>query len=319
MRAGMVLLMPRLRRFARALTGSWHQADDLVQDTIVRAMASWNDATRLIYMEGWVLRIMRNAWIDMQRARRVRLEYADAFRMWSHSASNDEDATIARLTLGTVEAALRSLPEDQRTVLLLVCVEEMSYAQAAAILDIPVGTVMSRLARGRATLRQLLDEPHSRQQAADRNLHRTGAMTHYDDETLGAYVDGELERETAAALEADLGNDPVLQRRVADLRAINAALREWSASRSPRGKPCGRPVRSSPDQNIRRRHAAFGFKPLWSHALAAGVALVFGLGIGQFVNLSPRQNGPGVEEAANRLLQAALEHTVSGQASFLER
>ena len=110
MRAGMVLLMPRLRRFARALTGSWHQADDLVQDTIVRAMASWNDATRLIYMEGWVLRIMRNAWIDMQRARRVRLEYADAFRMWSRSASNDEDAAVARLTLGTVEAALGHCP-----------------------------------------------------------------------------------------------------------------------------------------------------------------------------------------------------------------
>ena len=159
MRAGVVLLMPRLRRFARALTGSWHQADDLVQDTIVRAMASWNDATRLIYMEGWVLRIMRNAWIDTQRARRVRLEYADAYRMWSRSANNDEDAAMARLTLGTVEGALRSLPEDQRTVLLLVCVEEMSYAQAAAILEIPVGTVMSRLARGRATLRQLLNEP----------------------------------------------------------------------------------------------------------------------------------------------------------------
>src|ERR1700730_12712733 len=130
MRAGMVLLLPRLRHFARALTGSWHQADDLVQDTIVRAMASWNDATRLVYMEGWVLRIMRNAWIDMQRARRVRLEYAAAFRVWSRSASDgEEDATIARLTLGTVEAALRTLPEDQRTVLLLVCVEEMSYAQ----------------------------------------------------------------------------------------------------------------------------------------------------------------------------------------------
>jgi RNA polymerase sigma-70 factor, ECF subfamily len=81
--------------------------------------------------------------------------------MRSRSASDDEDATIARLTLGTVEAALRSLPEDQRTVVLLVCVEEMSYAQAAAVLEIPVGTVMSRLARGRATLRQLLDEPQA--------------------------------------------------------------------------------------------------------------------------------------------------------------
>ena len=71
-------------------------------------------------------------------------------------------------------------------------------------------------------------------------------MTHYDDETLGAYVDGELERETAAALEADLKDDPILQRRVADLRAVNAALREWSAGLVPRGKPCGRPARSSP-------------------------------------------------------------------------
>ena len=159
MRAGMVLLMPRLRRFARALTGSWHQADDLVQDTVVRAMASWSDATRLIYMEGWVLRIMRNAWIDMQRARRVRLQYADEYRVWPRSASDGEDAAVARLTLGTVDAALQSLPEDQRAVLLLVCVEEMSYAQAAAVLEIPVGTVMSRLARGRAALRQLLNEP----------------------------------------------------------------------------------------------------------------------------------------------------------------
>ena len=67
---------------------------------LVRAMASWNDATRLVYMEGWVLRIMRNAWIDMQRARRVRLEYADAFRMWSRSASDDEDATMQGSHLG---------------------------------------------------------------------------------------------------------------------------------------------------------------------------------------------------------------------------
>ena len=109
-------------------------------------------------------------------------------------------------------------------------------------------------------------------------------------------------------------NDPNLQRRVADLRAINASLREWSASLVP-PRETARPTGATFDnQNSRRRHAAFGFKPLWSHALAAGVALVFGLGLGQFVNLSPRQNGPGVEEAAHRLLQAALEHTVSGQA-----
>jgi RNA polymerase sigma-70 factor (ECF subfamily) len=167
MRSGMVLLMPRLRRFARALTGSWHQADDLVQDTIVRAIGSWSDAERLNHMEGWLLRIMRNAWIDMQRARRVRLDYADDVRRRAQTERNPEDAAVAKLTLGAVDAAMRSLPEDQRTVLLLVCVEEFSYAQTAAVLDIPIGTVMSRLARGRAVLRDMLREPASGQRQAE--------------------------------------------------------------------------------------------------------------------------------------------------------
>ena len=108
-----------------------------------------------------MFRIMRNAWIDMQRAKRVRADYADAIRMKSDPECNGEDAAMARLTLGAVDDALQSLPEDQRTVLLLVCVEELSYAQAAAVLDVRVGTVMSRLARGRSTLRQLLNEPAS--------------------------------------------------------------------------------------------------------------------------------------------------------------
>ena len=113
-------------------------------------------------------------------------------------------------------------------------------------------------------------------------------MTHYDDETLGAYVDGELERDTAMALEADLKNDAILQSRVAHLRAINASLREWSASLIP-PRETMRPTGATFEaRNIGRRHAGFGFKPLWSHALAAGIALVFGLGIGQFVNILRR-------------------------------
>ena len=162
MRSGMVLLMPRLRRFARALSGSWHQADDLVQDTIVRAIsalerrgapephgrlaASHHAQCLDRYAEGQEI----YGWIT------PRTSACDPVR-----DTNAEDATVARLTLGAVDAAMRSLPEDQRTVLLLVCVEEFSYAQTAAVLDIPVGTVMSRLARGRATLRELLHEPAS--------------------------------------------------------------------------------------------------------------------------------------------------------------
>ena len=159
MRAELVLLVPRLRRFARALTGNWHQADDLVQDTVVRAIDAWGDAARSIRVEGWMFRIMRNAWIDMQRARRVRRDYADALRTKSYTVFGGEDAAVARLTLGAVDTALQSLPEDQRSVVLLVCVEELSYAETAAVLDVPVGTVMSRLSRGRATLRRLLEEP----------------------------------------------------------------------------------------------------------------------------------------------------------------
>jgi RNA polymerase sigma-70 factor, ECF subfamily len=130
-----------------------------VQDTVVRAIASWCEAAQSVHVDGWMYRIMRNAWIDMQRSKRVRLDYADALRMRSRSECGGEDAAVARLTLGAVDDALQSLPEDQRTVLLLVCVEDLSYAATAAVLDVPVGTVMSRLARARSTLRRLLDEP----------------------------------------------------------------------------------------------------------------------------------------------------------------
>jgi anti-sigma factor RsiW len=139
-------------------------------------------------------------------------------------------------------------------------------------------------------------------------------MRHYDDETLGAWVDGELDRQTAAALEADLRNDPTLRRRVAELRAISTALREWCAEQA-RPRDAVWPFAASADApNGRRRRAARAFTPLWSHALAASLALLFGIGVGQFVNLSQRQPGVGDDAVAHRLLQAALEHTMSGQA-----
>lgn len=157
-RAELVLLLPRLNRFARSLTGTGHQADDLVQETLLRAFGAWRRSEeRPPGLAAWMFRIMRNAWLDMQKAQRVRRHHADVIWARTPRETGGEDAALAALTLNAVDEALQSLPDEQRSVLLLVCVEELSYAQAAGILGIPIGTVMSRLARGRATLRRLVN------------------------------------------------------------------------------------------------------------------------------------------------------------------
>jgi RNA polymerase sigma-70 factor (ECF subfamily) len=155
-RADLVSLLPRLRRFARSLTGNRHQADDLVQETMVRAIVAGNDPSGAARVDAWTFRIMRNAWIDMLKARRVRQDYADAVCAMSREENGGENTAMASLMLDAVQAAMRSLPEEQRIVLLLVCVEQFSYAQVAEMLAVPIGTVMSRLARGRTALRHLV-------------------------------------------------------------------------------------------------------------------------------------------------------------------
>jgi surface antigen len=138
-------------------------------------------------------------------------------------------------------------------------------------------------------------------------------MRHYDDETLGAYIDGELDRETTKALEADLRNDRELQRQVAQLRAITAALRAWCVEQA-RPQEHSLSLAMMMDRlNEPRPRRMRGFAPLWSHALAASLALVLGISIGQFVNHSAQQHGTDADDAAGRLLQSALEHTLSGQ------
>ena len=152
--AEFVALIPRLRRYARALVGDRSSADDLVQDTLERAWARLHLWQRGTDLRAWLFTVMHNVHVNRARALRPHLPF-------------DEDAPEAGfkpaenglLELRDLERALAALPVEQREVLLLVALEDMSYSETAAPLGIPTGTVMSRLSRARARLRVLLRGP----------------------------------------------------------------------------------------------------------------------------------------------------------------
>jgi RNA polymerase sigma-70 factor, ECF subfamily len=147
--------IPRLRRYARALTRSVTQADDLVQDTLARAIQKehlWKPGTDL---RAWLFTIMHN-----QNVNQVRRAIRDSATVDLHNCSQTLIATTdptASRRLRELERALGELPKDQRQVILLVGLEGMSYENAAAILNVPVGTIRSRLSRGRDALRKLMN------------------------------------------------------------------------------------------------------------------------------------------------------------------
>ncbi len=142
--------IPRLRRYARALAGDSHRADDLVQDTLERALAKFYLWRRGSDLRAWLFTIMHNVFINQLKARRE-LALDDAVEDGLQSAPQSDP-----LELRDLDTALRLLPVGQREVLLLVAVEQLSYAEVSKALSIPVGTVMSRLSRGRERLRALM-------------------------------------------------------------------------------------------------------------------------------------------------------------------
>ena len=154
--SSLIDLLPNLYRFALRLSRRPDVAEDLVQMTVERALASRavrDPGTRL---EPWVIRILRNAWIDMTRRNRTRGTEVDIVDTPEALTVDGRQVTEAALMLDATERALDALPPDQREVLLLVCYQELSYSETAEVLGIPMGTVMSRLARGRAALAQKL-------------------------------------------------------------------------------------------------------------------------------------------------------------------
>ncbi|WP_341705658.1 sigma-70 family RNA polymerase sigma factor [Ferrovibrio sp.] len=147
--------IPRLRRFALALARDRAAADDLVQDCLLRALAAWTTRRSEESLRPWLFAILHNLW--RSRLRRD-LTRPDRFAL---DAMDDEPAASGgqweALELRDLDAALALLPDAQRSLLLLVTVEGLSYEEAARVQDIPVGTVMSRLTRARERLRRLMD------------------------------------------------------------------------------------------------------------------------------------------------------------------
>ncbi|MGO4330480.1 RNA polymerase sigma factor [Cupriavidus sp. 2TAF22] len=146
--------LPQLRRYARALTGDAAWADDLVQDTVERALG-WASLRAHKNTRAWLLTVLRHLYIDQLR-KRHEFTVDDGDPLWERLESPDQQ--IEGLLLRDVQRALYRLPPDQREVLLLVALEQLSYREAAAILQVPVGTVMSRLSRAREHLRALLQD-----------------------------------------------------------------------------------------------------------------------------------------------------------------
>ncbi len=147
----LVELIPRLRRYARALVGDRASADDLVQDTLERAWAKLHLYRRGTDLRAWLFTVMHNVHVNKVRATRVTDTLEDELPELAQRASQG-DALLVR----DLDRAIARLPAEQRAVLLLVTLEEMSYEEVARALGIPIGTVMSRLSRAREKLRMMM-------------------------------------------------------------------------------------------------------------------------------------------------------------------
>ncbi len=162
LRQALPAVLPRLRRFARTLARNPHDADDLAQGTIERALrnaAQWrapaeSSAEQLeTAVRCWMFGIMKNAWIDNRRAHTRERGLFAGEELAENIGDNASEALQDRLSL---DRALEQLPDEQRLAVSLVLVEGLSYQEAADVLEVPIGTVTSRLARGRAQLARLL-------------------------------------------------------------------------------------------------------------------------------------------------------------------
>jgi len=157
-RSDIIALLPRLRRFACSLTGQVADADDVVQIAIERALGRLDQFQAGTRLDAWMFSIVRNAWIDEARSRARRGRTFVAAELGDDVGADGESAMHARLEAQDVWKAMQQLPEEQRETIALVYVEGLAYREAADVLGVPIGTVTSRLARGREALQSLLGD-----------------------------------------------------------------------------------------------------------------------------------------------------------------
>jgi RNA polymerase sigma-70 factor (ECF subfamily) len=152
----LIVMLPRLRRFAHALSQNGTEADDLAQATIERALRSrsqWQPGTRL---DSWLFRIMRNLWIDTGRSRSRREKVEVPAEEAELIGDDPRESIEASLELKRAMAAMQHLPAEQLEVVSLILIEGFGYRETAEMLDLPIGTVSSRLVRGRVALLELM-------------------------------------------------------------------------------------------------------------------------------------------------------------------
>ena len=155
LRGQIVDLLPRLRRFARTLARNPHDADDLVQIAVERALARSDQLRPDSKLSSWMFGILRNAWVDQARSRGRHDRVFAPEELGENVGEGSDDAQTDALS---VQDAMARLPEEQRAAVSLVLVEGLSYKEAAEVMNVPVGTLTSRLARAREALQTLLSD-----------------------------------------------------------------------------------------------------------------------------------------------------------------
>ncbi|WP_099865311.1 RNA polymerase sigma factor [Pararhizobium haloflavum] len=151
----LIAFLPNMRRFGFSLTRSQDKADDLVQAACERALSRADGFEPGTRFDAWIFRIMRNLWIDQIRRNRTAGPQDDIDAQADLVGAEGEREVHARMELAEVARAIVDLPQEQREILVLVCGEDMAYKDVASLLDIPIGTVMSRLARARKKLAEV--------------------------------------------------------------------------------------------------------------------------------------------------------------------
>lgn len=148
----LVAMLPRLRRFAFALSGNRHDADDLVQTAMVRALTQEAAAQAAMRLDSWMYRIVKNLWIDEMRRRAVRGTEEPIDSLADPAGGDGRIEAEMRSDLALAQKVFDSMSPELKTSAVLVIVNELSYREAADILEVPIGTVMSRVARARRAL-----------------------------------------------------------------------------------------------------------------------------------------------------------------------